>query len=997
MSRLLSIQLSDDIQADSAQSEAVQSEAVQSEAVSSEMLFFSSPDRVSSHLPAVTLMAILIATGGLSLAAQGAMAQEVIAQTPTIVYDSVTGSVEVDNNAFDIRTGDFSNDSNIALPSTLPGVSREGVSLQTRSDVQAPNSVEITADVTYINQSFNRILADEISNATYTIQPESLQLTTQFDVRYRPGDHGYGEGIQATVFNPDGTIKRQESAFVRGDGVQVGPDGEPLPEANQIGVSYGANDRVELRVLNLREDGAQPNESAIYFSRDGQFIVEDFQNGGDRDFNDGDYFEISQGSGEALTLQEVSEVSIENQTNETPLAPETRQEELVETDIVETLRTVETSVEESKTWGSVEAPDTVATRLGHATGMVSENDEQLVYNRYANESQVRLGSDGLSVTGQLAPLVNNPNAWPTLLSGSVGFNPTVGNNEAGFTAAVGLTQFLNPTHRQATDVMGNVIENPNSNGPRLVEPAGLFTNRRWVGYVPAVEGESTKGAQLFSRNGIFELPSDQPVMIEAADPQRVGPGNAAYGNNVGGLLIEEASGEIKFVPQWTEAGYAQAPIYLEEGEAQRVIYALVPQQPGQALQIGQTYAVEAGTSGYQISDGNFTIISADLQPQNFLAEMSEVYAVEDTLPSGNAVTNLFNGRQGVYVEMLGGDRIATVDVGLAAEADARVGNRLFPTGVVVGEEGQSAYAQTTRAMGFYLGGSLTGGIGNQKDTVSRTVSTVELATDEMRTLRTLNTFATPLVQIDSVDLQTTTVTQNEGTALFDINRLGELNNVRFIEGQSRVVDTTTVELNRQQNLIRGEEVLANSVTSQTSEQMAPRLIEEDQQTTSETDSYANFSAVQGELALGGVLNFGNTPWTAAANTLRAELFTRDAVFGRSNNGSETGWRAELLFHPFGEVQREAYQYDANGSVVPIYQTEPVKDANGQQVMETLLPVNGSNVEVPVNRFVLNEAGDRIAQTVGTGRAKGVGLYLRVEDVFSNSDGALVAGGMQLSF
>jgi hypothetical protein len=996
MSRLLSVQLPDDIQWDADSSESVQFESVSSEAVLSETLFFNSTDWARSHQPAVALMAILVATGGLALAAQGAIAQEVPTPTPTIIYDSVSGSVEVDNNAFIIRTGDFSNDSNIALPSTLPSVAMEGVPLQTRSDIQAPNNVEITADVTYINQSFNRILADEISNATYSIQPESLQLTTQFDVRYRPGDHGYGEGIQATVFNPDGTIKRQESAFVRGDGVQIGPNGEPLPTTNQIGVNYGANDRVELRVLNLREDNAQPNESAIYFSRDGQFIVEDFQNGGDRDFNDGDYFEISQGRGEALTLQEVSEVSVENQVSETSLAPETRQEELVETDIVEIMRTVETSVEESKTWGAVEAPDSAATRLGHATGMVSENDEQLIYNRYASESQIRLGSDGLSISGQLAPLVNNPNAWPTLLSGSVGFNPTVGNNEAGFTAAVGLTQFLNPTHRQATDVLGNVIENPNPNGSRLVEPAGLFSNRRWMGYVPAVESEITSGAQLFSTNGIFELPRDQSILIEAADPQRVGQGNAAYSNNVGGLLIEQADGDISFVPQWTNSGYAQAPIYLEEGEARRVIYALVPQQLGQDLQIGQTYAVENGSSGYQIADGGFTIISADRQPQNFLAEMSEVYAVEDTLPSGNAVTNLFNGRQGIYVETLGGDKIPTVDVGLAAEADARVGNRLFPTNVVVGQEGQAAYAQTTRAMGFYLGGSLTGGIGNQKDTISRTVSTVEQATDEMRTLRTLNTFATPLVQIDSVDLQTTTVTQNTGTALFDINRQGELNNVRFIEGESRVVNSTTVELNRQQNLVRGEEVLASSVTSQTSEQMA-RLTEADQQTTSETDSYANFSAGQGELAVGGVLNFGNTPWTAAANTFRAELFARDAVFGRSSDGSETGWRAELLFHPFGEVQREAHQYDANGNAVLLYQTEPLRDASGQQVMETLVAVDGSAVEVPVNRFVLDEAGDRIAQTVGTGRARGVGLYLRVEDVLSDSDSALIAGGMQLSF
>ena len=69
-------------------------------------------------------------------------------------------------------------------------------------------------------------------------------------------------------------------------------------------------------------------------------------------------------------------------------------------------------------------------------------------------------------------------------------------------------------------------------------------------------------------------------------------------------------------------------------------------------------------------------------------------------------------------------------------------------------------------------------------------------------------------------------------------------------------------------------------------------------------------------------------------------------------GSETGWRAEALFHPFGEQQRAAHQYDAAGNAVALYQTEPVRDASGAQVMETLSQVDGGTVAVPVNQFVL---------------------------------------------
>ncbi|MEM9090812.1 MAG: hypothetical protein AAGC93_18950 [Cyanobacteria bacterium P01_F01_bin.53] len=937
------------------------------------------------------LLAILLATGGVALTGQAARAQT----ASNIQFNAATGAVQIDNNAFDIQTGALENESNIPLPVGLPAETREGVALPVDRGSLAPNSIEITPDLDYIHESVNSALGNEENNTNYELDRDSLQLNTQFDLSQKEGSHAYGEGIEATVFDGDGSVVSRESTFVRGGSVRIGPDGEELPTESQLNVLYGADDTVELRVLNIRRNGNDPDESGIYFSEDGEFIVEDLQNGGDLDFDDGNYVQLSGGKGQANAVQEREVVSIETDETETPLDPDTRVEEVVEQDVIESVVESDTVAEEEREYGGIEAPDTVSTRLGHATGAVTEEGEHLVYDQYSGAAQISAGSDGIGITGQLKPLVNNPNVPPTLLTGNATFNPFVGDNEAGLTGTLSVTQFLNPTHRLATDAAGNVINNPNADGRPLVEPGGLFTNRQMVGYVPSTPAAAITNEQIFSSNGIFELPSDKPVVISPADSQQVGRGNAAYTDNVGGFIVEEASGAMRFIPQWTKAGYAQEDVSLEAGEATRIIYALVPQQAGQNLTLNQTYEVTEGANGYQITNGGFSIISADRQPQNFVEETSEIYAVEDTVRGQNAATNEFNGVQGVYAETLGGEPEATVDVGLAAEADARVGNTLFPVSSPV--IGQNAYSRTTRALGFYLGGAVTGGIGNQRDTVRRTTIEMDRVVNELRTQTTFNTFMTPQLQRDSVVTERTETTQDFGTAFFDINSNGELTNVSFIEGDSETVSVSNAIVDRQTEVIRGEEVLVSSETTETVELLSSDMVEMDRETTDGSDSYANFSSVQGELALGGVLNFGNTPWSTAANTFRAELFARDTVIGRSGNGSEVGWRAEAIFHPFGEVQREAYQYDEAGNAVPVYQTEAVLADDGEQMMETITDVNGRPVNVGVNRFALDADGNRMPQMVGTGDAKGPGVYVRVEDAFDDDEGVVVAGGLQLSF
>ncbi|PZO08602.1 MAG: hypothetical protein DCF25_22165 [Leptolyngbya foveolarum] len=942
---------------------------------------------------ALALLPTFLAMGGL-----GAIAPSAQAQTAgSLTYDRDTGAVRINNNAFDIQTGKLENASDIPLPDGLPTQVQDRVSQPTFSDRLAPNSIEISPDVDYVERSLNGLLSERRPDARYDLQAESLKFTTQFNLSHSQNNHSYGEGIQVTVLDADGNVVNQQTAFVRGDKVREGPNGQNLPESVQLDVSYGPTERVELRVLNIRKDGAEPSESGIYFSQDGEFIVEDLQNGGDRDFNDGDYVQFFGGRGEATTLEERENITYETRVTEVPLDPEIRREEMVETEVMAVLQEPdEAQIEETREWGRLEAPDTVAARLGHASGVRTENDEQLVYSEYTNESQFRLGSDGLGITGQLKPLIGNPNVPPTLLSGNLTFNPTVGNNEAGLTGTLGVTQYLNPTHRIARDAAGNEIVG--AGGDRLLEPAGLLTNRRLVGYVPPTPNQQAQGERVFSSLGIFELPGNQAVLIAPPDATKVGRGNAAYTDNVGGLLIEYATGEISFVPQWTVNGYASEAIELAAGEARRIVYALVPQQAGQALMIGQRYAVVEETDGYVIADGNFTIISADRQPQNFVQETTEVYAVEDTLAArNNAATGVFNGIQGVYAEQVGGERISTVDVTVRSEADARVGNELFPLNTVIGSAGQRAYGKTTRAGGFYLGGSLTAGVGNQEDTVSRSSAAVAQAMDAVRTIRTLNTFATPQIRREEVVLEISDIERSSGTAFFDINRNGELTNARFENDSPSSQLVSSMETERTSTVIRGEEALIDSVTIESTALVASETAEPDEEATTRTDSYPNFSAVQGEVALGAVMNLGNTPWTTAANTVRAEVFARDIVVGRGSDGVETGWRVEAAFHPFGERQREAYQYDEAGEVVPIYRTERMLDESGAGMVENLLDESGGEVVVAVNQFVLDEGGDRVAQKVGTGVAKGPGIYISIEDVSDDDEGILVAGGLQFSF
>jgi len=113
---------------------------------------------------------LLIAAASLLFSAQGAVAQT----HPSIEHDSETGAVQVDRNAFDLSTGRLQNDSKIPLPAGLIHPGNEGEAQPVRGDSWAPNTVELSPDLDYINRTFNQLLeASRRSELSYELDPEN--------------------------------------------------------------------------------------------------------------------------------------------------------------------------------------------------------------------------------------------------------------------------------------------------------------------------------------------------------------------------------------------------------------------------------------------------------------------------------------------------------------------------------------------------------------------------------------------------------------------------------------------------------------------------------------------------------------------------------------------------------------------------------------------------------------------------------------------------------
>lgn len=843
-------------------------------------------------------------------------------------YDPTTGQSQTTNGVFEIKTDPSDlNNQGINTPNdvdtlrTVEGQRQREFRDQNGNTTPASNSFDVRINGTELERQFNQVAPGS------TLDQNSLQYNTEIVLKSREGNHAYAQGIRATVTHADGTQTTQ-TILVAGDRVKVGPDGKPLPTEAKIPTSFGPNDKVKWEVVNIKENGGAIEDSGVTIDKNGMLAWEDMKNGGDYDFRDGQGAATFGGSGSGNFQQIVT--SVKTTVTEVPIDPSTRQTQSTvrndatvvsvgssqatdkvvvnEGNIVEKTRvdsiTREAAVdiekerrelmrtqsrqfettEVDKQRGRVEAAQPNPVVLPHATGVrvdetkvpVNDNvrpeDRQTIYDKYKPSAQVRMGTDGGSFTVQSAPLNPNPDAPPTLVGATVTVNPAAGANQAGITVTANITQYLDRTHKGATDMYGNEIKNPNPDGPRLLQPTGTFNNSRIVGYVPPTPDVTIPGTQIVSKNGVFELPKDKQVIISPPDPSKAGRGDAAYTDNVGGLIITKPDGTMVFKPQWTKAGYEQNATVLEAGQATKVMQALVPQQKGQDLQLGQSYEVKKAPDGsYQV--GSFKAITPDVHPQNFKEIAQDTYAVEDTLRAGNVANEKFDGRQGVHRHQPGGPDIATVDVGTPG-TDASVQNTArTPDVTIPGDPGQEGYEKTTSTTNFRVGASLTSGLGNREDVTRRTTSRYQEDTqikdvvEETRTTpgeiqtpvaditttttgyqdvanrttttntrttdsgytdtTTTNNYQTDRTRIDTTNTPVTTTTQ--GTTTFDINAQGNLTNVQNTMGQSTTVEgqstTTSTIRHGAEALVGTSSVTSDRVSTGTSTEVTGVSVE----------------------------------------------------------------------------------------------------------------------------------------------------------------------------
>lgn len=1058
-------------------------------------------------------------------------------------YDPKTGQAQTDIGVFRVNTdpNDLNNQgiktpTNVDLLRTEEGQRQQEFRDPNGNTTDASNAFKYGVNQQELDRQFNQVAPGS------TLDKNSLQFETDVTLRTRDGAHAYAQGIRATVTKPDGT-KTEQLILVAGGSVDRDKDGNLLPREATIPMKWGPNDDVKLEIVNIKNNGGEIEDSGVTIDKNDLLTWEDMSGGGDYDLKDGAGAVTLGGKGSGA-FQQIG-VSVRTTTKEVPLDPLTRQEQTVarndatvvsdrqqkdkvvvgqgtvvqETRVdgiasrdaveVERARLARERVESrqyetTKTdvqRGRVQATRPNAVVLPHATGVgvdetgvqVNDNvrpeDRQTNAQKYTSAGQVRMGSDGGSFTYQTGPLNKNPDASPTLLSGTVSVNPGAGANQAGITVTATLTQYIGSTHQRYTDMYGNVVKNPNPDGPELVE-VKRNNSSRIEGYVPDKPDVHIPGTQIVSKNGVYAINGREAIM-SPPDPSKAGRGDAAYTDNVGGIIITKTDGTMVFKPQWTKAGFEQNTTVFGAGQVTQVMQALVPQQKGQDLQLGQSYEVKKAPDGtYQVA--GFKAITPDAQPQNFVQIAQDTYAIEDTLASGNAANAKFDGRQGVHRQQPGGPDIATVDVGTAG-TDATVNNTAkTPDVTIPGERGQEGRWVTPSSTNFRVGLSVSSGLGNREDikttTTSRyqedtrireevevtkstpgqiqtpvaditTTSTdyqdIAQRTTNLRdtdtgyqdTTETKN-YATGQTRIDTTQTQVTT-TQN-GRTSFDIGSDGNLTNVQnTLVGSPTSVDgasTTTSTIKSGAEQLTGvssvtsdrvstgtstevtgvsvgdaERVLGQSTSttqrvqtgdskfvatgpSNTTEQvlsaaeLGKTVILLDRKVSTTRESHPDFAPVTAEIRAGMIHQWGGTPHTAAANSVSADLFARGVVLGQSDKGAVGGVRLEMILNPLGEEQKPAYRVTKEGNVEPIYKTRPVLDADGNKVYATVKDKDGKDMQVQVNEFVRDAEGKLVQDTVGTGKAKGPGIYLRVEKELIGDGRALsIQGGLKFDF
>jgi hypothetical protein len=416
---------------------------------------------------------------------------------------------------------------------------------------------------------------------------------------------------------------------------------------------------------------------------------------------------------------------------------------------------------------------------------------------------------------------------------------------------------------------------------------------------------------------------------------------------------------------WNASGHLQQQTQITaSGKGAELIQALVPQQPGQDLQLGKEYSVKVNPDGsYSVSqNGNdaFNVIAADSHPQNFASTANpDVYAVEDTVTDRpNASTSFFNGKVGEYVDPTTGQIRKTIDIN-----DANVGNQINTPEVTI--PGQNGRVQVSGGATAYVFGRVGFGAG-EVDKTTTTTTQLFLNTDQTKNVfkDTTTTSGVNVTTQTGTNTETTinTINATETTYLnSDGSITSEITNPQVVNSQS----TSAKDLGAPMSVNIGETTNTESELVDSSVSSQRQLIDEIVKTRREKEL-----AVVGNLTVGAGVQFtlSGTPGTEAANTLALEAF----VMGDTQGGAYAGGAVEVVLNPWGSKEKLGYDI-VNGKAVPMWQTQPVLDDQGNQVF-----VEKNGQKIAVNEFKLDANGNRIPLKVETGEARGPQFFLRAD-------------------
>jgi hypothetical protein len=601
---------------------------------------------------------------------------------------------------------------------------------------------------------------------------------------------------------------------------------------------------------------------------------------------------------------------------------------------------------------------------------VDPNTTTPYYQIDRSQQQLSVGSGGtINFSGSQLLNTDGTNVFATY---DAYLNPNARTGETAFSVGAGV-KVTSPTQTEARDIDGNLIKT--QAGQQLYRPTALGAREVWRDFVP---DQVIPAQRIENSNGVYKIQPNSTAVIDKPNPSQSGRDQSAYTQNVGGVIVRNGD-SVSFVPMWNADGHLQQSTTVNAGNnGAEIVQALVPEQPGQDLQLGKQYPVTKNPDGsYSVGQDNkqFSVIAADTHPENFKATTNpDVFAVEDTLANQpNASKNsIFNGVPGTYYDPISGNMINTND-GNDATTIANVNT---PEKIIPGQDG---YLQVTGGVtvGASLNASLNvGQVENIKTTRTDTYlnqnnqeKTYRDSTTVNGTLRTEQSGSITTTTVDTFNATEQTVLNPDGSLSTNVVDPKKVNSVSNSATDLGPAITSTVD----QSIFTSSELIDEQNTSQRT------LIDSVIRTDRETEL-----AVVGELKAGAFvqLTLKGTPGTPAADTLAIEAY----VATRTDGTGGVGATAELVLNPFGSKTKPGV--DAHGN--PLYKTKPVLNADGTQKYMT---VGGK--PAAVNEFDLDQNGNRIPLRIETGESKGPQVYVRGN--VDSENGARVEIGGRIRF